>query len=115
MFTGSCDFSKRMEASVRSLSFDDVLRTLAARKLALSKTMLVVDSAMLLSIPPITPAIAMGPAASAITRFDGSSEYVSPLSALMLSPILAGRAKIVSPLSLARSNACVGWPISAMM
>jgi hypothetical protein len=58
---GSCDFSKRMEASVRSFSATDVLRTLAALKFALSRTMEVVPSEMALSRPPMTPAMAIGP------------------------------------------------------
>ncbi len=68
VFSGSSDFSKRMEASVRSLWRAEVNRTLVAWKLALSKTMRVVVSEIALSAPPMTPASAMGPASSAITR-----------------------------------------------
>ena len=73
VFTGSCAFSKRMEASVRSLSRDEVLRTLEALKFALSSTIRVVESEIALSAPPMMPAMATGPPGSAITRFDGSS------------------------------------------
>ena len=70
-----------MDASVRSLMAVEVFRTEAAWKVALSSTMRVVRTLMELSMPPITPAKPIAPAASAITRFDGSSVYVSPLSA----------------------------------
>ena len=60
VLTGSCAFSKRMEASVRSFSRDEVLRMLDALKFALSRTMRVVVSEMALSAPPITPASAIG-------------------------------------------------------
>ncbi len=58
---------------MRSFSRDEVLRTLEALKFALSSTMRVVASEMALPAPPITPASAMAPSASAITRFEGSS------------------------------------------
>ncbi len=89
---GSCAFSNRIDASVRSFSAADVLRTLAAWKFALSRTMEVVVSEIALSRPPITPAIAIGPAASAMTRFDGVSSYSSSFSATIRSPSRAGRA-----------------------
>ena len=114
VLTGSCAFSKRMEASVRSFSDEDVRRTLPALKLADSKTMEVVPAEMALSLPPITPAMAMGPEASAMTRFAGEREYVSSLRATIDSPSRAGRAQMVSPASFARSNACVGWASSAI-
>ncbi len=53
---GSCAFSKRIEASVRSLSAAEVLRTLPAWKFAASNTIDVVVSEIALSRPPITPA-----------------------------------------------------------
>ena len=49
VLAGSCAFSKRMEASVRSLMADEVLRIEAAWKLALSSTTRVVLSPMALS------------------------------------------------------------------
>jgi hypothetical protein len=58
-----------MEASVRSFKAADVLRTLAALKLAASNTMEVV-------VAQITPAIPIGPAAYAMIRFDGTSLVV---------------------------------------
>ena len=73
VFTGSCDFSKRMEASVRSFRAEDVFLTLAGWKHALSKTMRLVDALMALAAPPITPAKAIAPLSSAMTRFDGFS------------------------------------------
>ena len=57
----------RFAASART----EVLRMLEALKLALSSTMEVVAVEIALSRPPITPAMAIGPAASAITRLDG--------------------------------------------
>ena len=60
-----------MEASVRSLMAAEVLRMEDAWKLALSRTTRVVFSLMALSQPPITPASAMAPAVSAITRLAG--------------------------------------------
>ncbi len=68
-------FETHAEASVRSLIAEDVLRIDDAWKLALSSTMRVVVSPMALPLPPITPASAMAPAASAITRLEGSSVY----------------------------------------
>ena len=73
VLAGSCAFSKRMEASVRSFTADEVLRTEAAWKLALSSTTRVVLSLMAVDAPPITPASAMAPEASAITRLLASS------------------------------------------
>ncbi len=71
VLAGSCAFSKRMEASVRSLMAEEVLRMEEAWKHALSSTTRVVVSLMALSIPPMTPARAMAPPASAITRLEG--------------------------------------------
>ncbi len=73
VFTGSCDFSKRMDASVRSFKATEVFRTLTAWKHALSSTIRFVLPSIALCKPPITPATARGPSASAITRFDGVS------------------------------------------
>ena len=114
VFTGSCAFSKRMLASVRSLIADDVLRIDDAWKFALSSTTRVVFSLIALSPPPITPASAIAPAASAITRFEASSVYASSLSARNRSPAFAGRTKIVSPCSRSASNACIGCASSAI-
>ena len=77
VLTGSCDFSNRMEASVRSLSWTDVLRTLAAWKFALSNTMRVVVASMAESMPPITPAIATGPLRVGDDQIGGFRSYVS--------------------------------------
>ena len=66
VFTGSCDFSKRMEASVRNFTLVDVLRIDEAWKLALSSSSRVVVAVMDDGPPPMTPARATGPAASAI-------------------------------------------------
>ena len=85
-----------MDASVRSFSRDEVLRMLDALKQALSSTMRVVESEMALSAPPITPASAIAPSASAITRFEGSSRNVSPFSAASFSPARAERTKIAA-------------------
>ena len=114
VFTGSCDFSKRMDASVRSLSATDVLRTLVASKQALSSTIRLVAGPMALSRPPMTPAIAMGPLESAMTRLDGFRLYFSSLSATIWSPARALRTKMVSPASLSASKACIGWASSDM-
>ena len=85
-----------------------------AWKFALSSTTRVVLAPIALSPPPITPASAMAPPASAITRLAGSSVYVSSFSARKLSPGFAGRTKIVSPCSRSASNACIGWASSAI-
>ena len=114
VLTGSCAFSKRMEASVRSLMAEEVLRTEAAWKLALSRTTRVVLSLMAVSAPPMTPASAMAPAASAITRLAGPRVYSSSFRARKRSPGCAGRTKMVSPRSRSASKACIGWAISAI-
>ena len=59
VFAGSCDFSNSMEASVRSLMAEEVLRIDAAWKVALSSTTRLVSGPMALSRPPMTPASAM--------------------------------------------------------
>jgi hypothetical protein len=108
VLAGSCAFSKRIEASVRSRMADDVLRMDDAWKQALSSTTRVVLPVIELSRPPITPASAMAPPASAIVRLDGSSVYSSPLSARKSSPGRAGRMKMVPPRMRSASKACIG-------
>ena len=103
-----------MLASVRSLTAELVLRIDEAWKFALSSTTRVVFALMALPPPPITPASAMAPPASAITRLDESSVYVSSFSARKLSPGFAGRTKMVSPCSRSASNACMGCANSAI-
>ena len=57
-------------------------------------------STMALSMPPITPASAMAPAASAITRFDGLERvFLVVQRAANRSPARARRMKMVSPCS----------------
>jgi len=62
-----------MEASVRSLMREDVLRIFDALKLALSRTILFVEAEMALGPPPMMPPMAIVPSGSAMTRFEGSS------------------------------------------
>jgi hypothetical protein len=114
VLAGSCAFSKRMEASVRSLMAADVLRMLDAWKLALSSTTRVVFSPMELGPPPITPASPMAPAESAITRLVESSVYCSPFNARKSSPFIARRTKMVSPWMRSASKACMGCASSDM-
>jgi hypothetical protein len=59
---------------VRSFNCDDVLRTLDAWKFALSSTNRLGPAPIADSLPPITPAIATGPFASAITEIRLVSE-----------------------------------------
>ena len=66
-----------------------------------------VDALIALAAPPITPASAIAPLSSAITRFDGFNSYVSPFSAAIVSPGKAERTRI-GPASLSASNACIG-------
>ena len=104
-----------MEASVRSLIADEVLRIDDAWKLALSSTTRVVFPLIALSPPPITPASAIAPAASAITRFDGSSVYASSFSARNASPAFAAPDEDGVAVQQVASNACMGCASSAMM
>ena len=70
---------------------------------------------MALSRPPMTPAMAMGPAASAMTTFEGERAYFSSFSATMRLAGAGGPRQMVSPVSFARSKACIGCASSAMM
>ena len=62
--------------------------------------------------PPITPARPIGPAASAITRFDCSSVYVSLFSAANFSPACARAHEDGIARSRSASKACMGCAIS---
>ena len=63
---------------------------LAALKLALSRTIDVVASEMALLWPPMTPARAIGPLASAMTIFEESRTYSFSSSATKVSVVTRG-------------------------
>ena len=115
VFTGSCAFSKRMEASVRSFSREEVLRTLDALKFALSSTMRVVASEIALPAPPMTPASAIAPAAirdHQIRRIQFVRLAVQRGEAFTRAR--ARRTIISPPWSFSASKACMGWASSAI-
>ena len=64
--------------------------------------------------PPFTPAIDVGPSASAITTISASSVRVSPSSVSTRSPSAARRTVRRAPATWSRSNACSGWPVSSI-
>ena len=114
---GSCDFSNRMEASVRSFERDGSFANARGVEIrAFENDRCRGRAEIALSCPPMTPAMAIGPAASAITRFAGVECVVFVVQREhAFRRRVAGRAKIVSPCSFARSNACMGCASSAMM
>ena len=88
-------FSNRPEASVRMPRAMAVLRMEWPRKLALSKTMVVVSSVISLFAPPITPASATGPSGSAMTSMPGVRAWSLPSSVRRDSPSSARRTMIL--------------------
>ena len=116
VFSGSCDFSKRMDASVRSFNATEVLRTLAAWKFALSSTMRVVsatDGAVNAADDARKRDGAFGVGDHQIGRTERDS--ASSFSAIdAFSPASARRTKICRPCSLSASKACIGCASSAM-
>ena len=85
---------KRVLASLKSVNCRAVLRTLTASKAALSSRTLVVAAVTSVSSPPMTPASATGPTASAMTRCAGFSERVTLSSVTSVSPSRARRTVI---------------------
>ncbi len=67
-----------------------------------------------LPCPPITPAIANGRAASAITRSSGSRSRFTPSRVSIVSPRAARRTRISPPDTSRRSNAWSGCPVSSI-
>ena len=73
----------------------------------------VVAAEISVDAPPITPASAIGPRSSVITRSSGSRARTAPSRVVSFSPGSARRTPI-GPASLARSKACSGWPVSSI-
>ncbi len=98
VLAGSCAFSKRMEASVRSLMADEVLRMVDAWKLALSSTTRVVLALMALSHAADHAGQRDGAARHRRSPGSMARACTSRRSARgKRSPALAGRTKMVSP------------------
>ena len=70
----------RVLASLNRLNCRAVLRTLTKSKQALSSRMVFVPALTSVSRPPMTPASAIGPTASAMTRLSGASSRSWPSS-----------------------------------
>ncbi len=87
---------------------------LAPFQLATSISTRVVSAATSERAPPITPAIEVGPSASAISTISWSSVRVWPSSVCTVSPSAARRTVSLAPAIRSRSNACSGWPVSSI-
>ena len=105
---------KRYDASESMPSFLLVARIAAGRKFALSSSTSVVVSLIPLCSPPITPATAIGLAASAITSICGSSARSTPSRVRIFSPGFGCRTTMRPSASSFWSNACRGCPHSSM-
>ena len=104
--------SNLVDASVLSPRSLLVRRSDDGLKYALSRTITRVPLPISESAPPMTPPMACARSASAITSMSGSSARSRPSSVRILSPGFARLILSVAPFSRARSNACVGCPIS---
>ncbi len=93
----------------------EVLLLKVGSKIAASSKMVVVESLISESFPPITPAIPNGNSGSAINKSEGSKSLVFPSSVVILSPFFAVLTIISSSLTARLSNACMGWPYSSMI
>ena len=107
-------FSKRPEASERSPSRDDVRWMFGPIQVAASISTRVVPSWTSERLPPITPAIDVGPAASSMTTIWSSSVRVTSSSVTTCSPGSARRTTSLPPSTRSASNACSGWPVSSI-
>ncbi len=87
---------------------------LAPNQLAASISTRVVPSDTSERAPPITPAIEVGPSASAISTISESSVRVWPSSVVSCSPSAARRTVSSPPATRSRSNACSGLPDSSI-
>ena len=83
-------------------------------KLAASRRMFVVLSRTSVSSPPMIPAKAIAPSASAMTRSSGSSFRGFPSRVVNSSPLRARRTTIFPPRSVSKSKACSGLPMASM-
>ena len=108
-------FSKRALASLRSPSFVDVAWMFGPSQLATSMSTRVVSSCTSERRPPMTPAIEVGPSASAMRQTSGSSTRVWPSSVTTCSPSPARRTTSFAPAIRSRSNACSGEPVSSIV
>ena len=70
-------------------------------------------SSISVAMPPIVPAIEMGPEESVMRMSSGSSVRTTWSRVSSRSPGLARRTTM-GPLSLDRSNGCSGWPSSSI-
>ncbi len=111
---GSTPFSQRLEPSVRSRSRSDVRKIVNGSKFAASRRTSVVSGPISVSSPPMIPASATEPSASAIIRSVGTSSRSTPSSVRSFSPGSARRTTMRPPSSFAKSNACSGLPSASM-
>ncbi len=107
---GSRPFSQRDEPSVRSPSRVEDAWVAGPSKFAHSSSTVVVESVTSLHSAPISPAIADGFSASAMTSVSVSSVRCWPSSVVTGSPSAARRTMISRPATLSRSKAWVGSP-----
>ncbi len=112
--SGARPFSKRALASLRRPSFCDVAWMFAAFQLAASMRTRVVSACTSERLPPMTPAIEVGPAASAMRQTSASTVRVWSSSVTTCSPSVARRTTRRRPSIRSRSKACIGWPVSSI-
>ncbi len=112
--SGASPFSKRALASLRSPSFSDVAWMFAASQLAASMRTRVVSSCTSERLPPMIPAIDVGPASSAIRQTSRSATRVWSSSVTTCSPSPPRRTTSRRPSMRSRSKACIGWPVSSI-
>ncbi len=87
---------------------------LIGSKIADSMTTSVVDAPISEAAPPITPAIPIGPAESAMTSVSGSSSRTTWSSVSKRSPAVARRTTMRPSWTAAASNVWIGLPSSSM-
>jgi hypothetical protein len=107
-------FSQRFEPSVRSTWRSELQRIVPGSKFAASSSTEVVVSVTSVSSPPMIPAKAIAPSASAMTRSAGSSLRRLPSRLSNSSPARARRTMILPPRSVSKSKACSGFPSASM-
>jgi hypothetical protein len=112
--SGARPFSKRAPASERRLSRPIVRLTFGPSQEAASMSTRVVPGSTSDRCPPMTPAMDVGPSASAMTQVSSSSARSTSSSVCIASPGVPRRTVRRPPAIRSRSKAWTGWPVSSI-